>query len=205
MIRSKLSCEYKYGMLPAGYESGEKLFTGHVFSISSSPISVARRLRTLCRLSLLSCALKQARSGDKSTWQIYIAFLRRVIKQVMVHSLQILIPLGAISSSDSLVNGLSVTRSYLGSHVGEQEGLVAVLLTLPVVAGRGEMTPVESAVLEVGVLRGSPSLYVGAELRSVSKGLAAHKRSRGIVMNSWTWCLNNTWRTRLLIHDVLQI
>ena len=75
----------------------------------------------------------------------------------MVHSLQILIPLGAISSSDSLVNRLSVTRSYLGSHVGEQEGLVAVLLTLPVVAGRGEMTPVESAVLVVGVLRGSPS------------------------------------------------
>ena len=126
----------------------------------------------------------------------------------MVHSLQILIPLGAISSSDSLVNRLYVTRSYLGRHVGEQEGLVAVLLTLPVVAGRGEMTPVESAVLEVGVLRGSPSIvyeYVGPEFRSVSKGLATHKRSRGIVMNLWTWCLNNTWRTRLLIHDVLQI
>ena len=130
------------------------------FFIPSSPISIARRLRTLCRLSFLSCALKQARSGDKSTCQIYIAFLRRVIKQVMVHSLQILIPLGAISSSDSLVNRLSVTRSYLGRHVGEQEGLVAVLLTLSVVAGRGEMTPVESTVLEVGVLRGSPSLHI---------------------------------------------
>ena len=184
---------------------GENCSPDMFFSIPSSPISIARRLRTLCRLSLLSCALLQARSGNKCTCQIYIAFLRRVIKQVMVHSLQILIPLGAISSSDSLVNGLAVTRSYLGRHVGEQEGLVAVLLTLPVVAGRGEMTPVESTVLEVGVLRGSPSLYVGAELRSVSKGLATHKRSRGIVMNLWTCCLNNTLRTRLLIHDVLQI
>ena len=43
--------------------------------------------------------------------------------------------------------------SYLGRHVGEQKGLVAVFLTLSMVSGSGEMAAVESAVLEVGVLK----------------------------------------------------
>ena len=48
---------------------------------------------------------------------------------------------------------LTITHSYLGRHVGEQEGLVAVFLTLSMVPGCGEMAAVETAVLEVGVLK----------------------------------------------------
>ena len=47
---------------------------------------------------------------------------------------------------------LAINRSYLGRHVGEQKGLVAVFLTLSMVPGCGEMAAVETAVLEVGVL-----------------------------------------------------
>ena len=58
---------------------------------------------------------------------------------------------------------LAITRSYLGRHVGEQEGLVAVFLTLSMVPGCGEMAAVETAVLEVGVLMEAVQSFVTLE------------------------------------------